>query len=168
MVRTSNYIKCNELKHVSLDSLYCRNADALDLLDYNLEAIIQTEAPLTYNILKERLREVFDIKKISQKALDIILSRLKRFNYNETSNLYDDVIWADDIHNLDFVRINYQRQIYDIPKEEMYILVSDFLKKGYNDEELYRAILNYFGYEVLTQKATEYLKFVVEYTKNKM
>lgn len=158
MINTKNYLFCNEMKKMSLDSLYSNDQETLEALKYNLEAIITTEAPLTMNTLKQRLREAFEIKKISQKALDIIEDQIKILGFPITDNLYDKVLWpTDGIFTPIFLRINSNRQIYDIPNQELILLARNLNKHG---EELYRAILSYFGYEVLTEKARNYLEYI--------
>lgn len=162
-IQTKKYYKCDDYKPLNLDMMYEGNATVLNNLDYDLEAIINTEAPLTYNTLKERLREAFGIAKISGKALEIIQTHLNRFGYEETDNLFDKVIWADrGVYQMDYVRIGYQRQIYDIPKEELKNVLIEYLNEGYRDEELYHKVLNFFGYQVLTAKALEYFDFVMK------
>ena len=47
----------------------------------------------------------------------------------------------------DYLRINSDRLIYDIPSAEFKNLVKEYDLEG---EELYRAILKYFNLEVLT------------------
>ena len=54
-IQTKKYIKCDDYKPLNLDLMYEGNKMVLDNLDYDLEAIINTEGPLTYNTLKERL-----------------------------------------------------------------------------------------------------------------
>lgn len=158
MINTKNYLFCNEMKKMSLDSLYSNDQETLEALKYNLEAIITTEAPLTMNTLKQRLREAFEIKKISQKALDIIEDQINILGFPITDNLYDKVLWPiDGIFTPIFLRINSNRQIYDIPNQELILLARSLNKHG---EELYRAILSYFGYEVLTEKARNYLEYI--------
>ena len=160
MIKTKVYQKATNLKKLSLDLMYDSDPTTLSNLDYNLEAIINTEAPITYNILKERLRECFNVSKISQKALDIIIPHLKKFNFEETNNLYDFVIWPDSgIDNIDYVRMGYTRQIYDIAREEIENVMKEY-DLQISKEELYHKVLNFFGYEVLTKKANEYLDFV--------
>ena len=100
------YIKCEDYIGLNLDMMYARDAKTLKNLDYDLESIINTEAPITYNILKERLRECFGIKKISGKALDVILDHLGRFGFVETDNLFDKTIWADGVKEINFIRFD--------------------------------------------------------------
>ena len=90
--KETKYLKCEDYIPLSLDLMYDGDSKTLSNLDYDLENIINTEAPLTYNTLKERLRECFGIKKISGKALDIILDHLKRLEYEESDNLFDKTI----------------------------------------------------------------------------
>lgn len=158
MLKTINYIKFKDFKPISLDGLYKGEAVVLSNLKYNIKMIIETEAPITVNILKARLREAFGVKKISQKALDIIIEIIKEFEVITTDNLYDVVLWPEGgVYDIDYLRINSALQIYDIAYQELLILVNHLNLSG---EELYRAILNYFGYEVLTEKARNYLEFV--------
>ena len=152
------YIRCNNLIKISLDDLYDGVNNSYNKLKENIKNIILTEAPLTINTLKARLREAFNVAKISQKALDIINEILDSLNIIRTNNLYDDVIWpSSGIFDIDGFRINSDRQIYDIPYQEMILLFLDYNLSG---EELYRAILSYFGLQVLTKKAFDYLAFV--------
>lgn len=158
-MKTINYKKANVV-HIDLKGLYEGNQNQIKLLDKNLINIINLEAPITFNLLKARLREAFDIGKISQKNLDIINDRINALCFVVTEEIYDQILWPQSgIFKVDYLRINYQRQIYDIPKPEMINLVKELNLSG---EELYRAILKYFGYEVLTKKALEYLKYIEE------
>ncbi|MBQ3253354.1 MAG: hypothetical protein IJA65_02270, partial [Acholeplasmatales bacterium] len=90
--------------------------------------------------------------------LDIIEEHINKLGFSKTENLYDIVLWPNTgVFTVSTLRINSNRQIYDIPYQEMKLLVNDLDLKG---EALYRAILEYFGYEVLTEKANNYLKYV--------
>ena len=152
-----NYKKAQLFK-MELNSLYEGSDYAYELLDKNLVSIVNTEAPVTLNTLKARLREAFNIGKISQKALDIIETRIKALGFNKTDNFYDIVLWpSNGVFEVDYLREGVYREIYDIPYQEMYNLVSTL---NYFGEELYREILKYFGLQVLTHKAEEYLKFI--------
>ena len=163
-MKTIPYKKAT-IKKVDLNDIYNGSSAALRKLDENIIEIIKVEAPITLNLLKARLREAFDLAKISQKALDIIEARIKNFGYKTTNNLYDIVIWpSTGEFKIDYLRISYPRLIYDIPYQELANLVKDINKHG---EELYREILKYFGYEVLTKKAKDYLVFVEKKTKQK-
>ena len=159
--KTKTYQKCDDYTHISLDFLYSSSEDALKILDYDLNAIIYKEAPITENILKERLREVFEVKKISGKALEIIKKEIKKLGFVETDNLFDITYWSQEgIFNQDFIRIGYQRQIYDVPLEEISLISRELKDKGIKGEAHHREILKFFGYEVLTEKARTYLEFV--------
>lgn len=158
MLKTTNYIKANNYKPINLDGLYKGDATVLNNLKENIKMIIELEAPLTLNTLKARLREAFGVKKISQKALDIITQIIDELKVTITDNLYDVVLWSQTKEvELSHLRINSDRQIYDIPHQELKLLV---INLGLYGEELYRAILSYFGYEVLTEKARNYLMYV--------
>lgn len=165
-IKTRNYLICTDLKKSTLEALYSGSDEAIDILDYNLSAIVNTEAPITLNTLKHRIRESFGVAKISQKALDIINERMNKLNFIRTNNLFDEVIWTEEgVFDVTYLRINYERQIYDIPYQELNILTNYLIDNGLSGELLYREILKYFGYEVLTKKAFEYLSFVEEMVK---
>ena len=152
-----NYNKA-KLYSMNLNSLYEGSDYAYELLDKNLLSIVTNEAPITMNTLKARLREAFNIGKISGKALEIIDSRIEALGFNKTDNFYDTVLWpSGGVFEVDYLREGVAREIYDIPYQEMYNLVKEL---NYRGEELYRKILEYFGGQVLTHKAEEYLKFI--------
>ena len=156
-MNTVSYNKA-KLYYMDLNSLYENNESAFELLDKNLLNIVNTEAPITMNTLKARLREAFNIGKISQKALDIIESRINALGFNKTNNFYDTVLWpSGGVFDVTYLREGVAREIYDIPYQEMYNLVKEL---NYRGEELYREILKYFGGQVLTHKALEYLIFI--------
>ena len=150
--------KITNLKKMDLKSLYDGSSLMYDLLDQNLINIIDTEAPITFNMVKKRLRDAFEIGKISENLLNIINDRINKLGFKSTDNFYDITYWPKEgIFNVDYLRVGYQRQIYDIPFEEMKNLVKELNLSG---EQLYRSILKEFGYEVLTQKALDYLQFI--------
>ena len=153
------YIRCNNLIKISLDDLYDGVNNSYNKLKENIKNIILTEAPLTINTLKARLREAFNVAKISQKALDIITDIIKDNKLVITDNLYDKVLWpASGEFKVDYLRDG-DRQIYDIPHQEMKNLIYDLDISG---EELYRAILAHFGGQVLSKKAETYLSYCEE------
>jgi len=157
-MKTINYERCNNLIHITLDNMYSGDPHTMACLDKNLTNIINTEAPLTLNTLKARLRESFDVKKISGKALDIIMDRVNKLGFNYFEDIYDIVLWPKNGEfKVDYFRINSDRLIYDIPFQEFVNLAKEYKLNG---EELYREILKYFNLEVLTQKARDYLAYI--------
>ena len=163
MLETVEYCKIENYLPISLEGIYKGDSLTLNNLEINIKNIIDTEAPLTLNTLKARLREAFGVKKISQKALDIIFPIIKKLEIFETDNLYDTVYWPmTKEFEIKALRVNSNRQIYDIPHQELKLLVKDLNTSG---EELYRGILAYFGYEVLTEKARIYLEFIEDICK---
>lgn len=158
---TKEYVLTTNLKHVSLEDLYNSSEVALSNLAYDIKLIVETEAPLTFNTLKERLRQCLNIGKISQKALDVIMPIFNHFNFKLTDNLLDKTIWpTSGIFDIEYIRMGYQRQIYDIPLEEIRNVVNYYNNLSTNDNELFHAVLTFFGYQVLTQKANTYLTWV--------
>ena len=163
MLETVKYIKINEYLPITLDGIYKNDIETLNNLEKNIKNIIEAEAPLTLNTLKARLREAFGVKKISQKALDIIFPIINKLGLYTTDNLYDVVYWpSSGVFNINVLRVESDRQIDDIPHQEMKLLVDDL---GCSGEELYRKILAFFGYEVLTEKARLYLEYIEKVAK---
>ena len=160
------YVRCNDLKFINLNGLYNEDFTSLKNLDYTILKVIEMEAPISLNMLKTRLREAMEIKKISQKALDIINERLDYYGIVRTSNLYEEILWPKEgIFEVNYLRVNGDRQIYDIAYQEMINLSKDFIELGLKEEELLRAMLAFFNLEVLTEKARTYLKFIIEKSK---
>ena len=160
-MKTINYIRAEKLIHITSDNLYNNPGAVMDALDKDISLIIDTEAPITLNTLKARMREVFDVAKISGKALDIIMDRISKLGFKYNEELYDLVLWPKTGEfKVDYLRTGSDRLIYDIPPVELKNLVKEL---NLNGEELYRAILKYFGLEVLTKKANDYLAYVEKY-----
>ncbi len=160
-MKTINYNQAVNLKHLTLDDLYNNFSSIEGYLSENIKNVIETEAPVTLNTLKARMREVFDVAKISGKALEFIMNEIRKSGYVLKDEIYDTVIWpSSGVFKVDYLRINSNRLIYDIPPVELKNLVNELNLSG---EELYRAILKYFGLEVLTKKAREYLEYVEKY-----
>ena len=155
---TKDYIKATNLIHITLDQIYNDLGSVITSIDKNLINIVNTEAPLTLNTLKARFRTIFDVAKISGKALDIIMERVNALGIIYEEELYDFVIWpSSGKFNVNYLRINSDRLIYDIPKDEFKNLVLSFDSEG---EELKREVLGYFGLIRLTEKANEYIDYV--------
>ena len=161
-MKNKQYVFAKLIK-MDLNSMYDGNQATMQALDNNLLSIINTEAPITMNLVKARLREAFGIGKISQKALDVIEEHIKKLGFKQTDNFYDKVLWPKEgVFEIDYLRSGYERQIYDVPYQEMNNLVKELNLSG---EDLYRKILAHFGFEVLTKKAEDYLKFIEKMCK---
>lgn len=158
-----NYVRCINLKYINLNGLYNQDYSSLKNLDEVILNVIEVESPVSLNTLKARLREAMNIKKISQKALDIINERLDHYGIIRTNNFYEEILWPKTGEfKIDYVRKNSELQIYDVAYQEMVNLAKDLNKNGLSGEELYRAILAFYNYEVLTEKALNFLKFIEE------
>ena len=161
-MKNKQYVFAKLIK-MDLNSMYDGNQATMQALDNNLLSIVNTEAPITMNLVKARLREAFGIGKISQKALDVIEEHIEKLGFKQTDNFYDKVLWPKEgVFEIDYLRSGYERQIYDIPYQEMNNLVKELNLSG---EDLYRKILAHFGFEVLTKKAEDYLKFIEKMCK---
>ena len=164
-MKTINYERAVNLKHITLDDLYNNFSAISNTLSNDIKIIVETEAPLTLNTLKARMREIFDVAKISGKALEFILDELNKGKYVMEDEIYDTIIWpSSGKFNIDYLRINSDRLIYDIPSAEIKNLVKEYDLEG---EELYRAILKYFNLEVLTQKARDFLTYIEKVSRGR-
>ena len=124
------YVRCNDLKFINLNGLYNEDYTSLKNLDYTILKVIEVEAPISMSMLKARLREAMEIKKISQKALDIINERLDYYCIKRTSNLYEEILWPKSGEfKIDYLRVNEDRQIYDIAYQELINLSKDFINE---------------------------------------
>ncbi|MCR5349822.1 MAG: hypothetical protein K6E20_02405 [Acholeplasmatales bacterium] len=157
-MKTQEYKRFTSLKHLTLDDIYNNLSAVVDILDFNIANVIEYEAPITLNTLKARMREAFDVAKISANALDVILDRVNKLGYYMEMECFDYVIWPKSgKFNVKYLRINSDRLIYDIPKDEFKNLVLSYDLEG---EELKREVLGYFGLIRLTEKASEYIDYV--------
>ena len=85
------------------------------------------------------------------------------YGIKRTSNLYEEILWpSSGVFEIDYIRINSGLQIYDIAYQELIVLTKDLMRNGLKGEELHRAVLTFYNYEVLTEKASEFLKFIEE------
>ena len=157
-MKTQDYKRFTSLKHLTLDDIYNNLNGVVDVLEFNIANVIECEAPLTLNTLKARMREAFDVAKISANALEIILDRVNKLGYYMEKECFDYVIWPKSgKFDVKYLRINSDRLIYDIPKDEFKNLVLSYNLEG---EELKREVLGYFGLIRLTEKANEYIDYV--------
>ena len=156
------YKRFKSLKHLTLDDIYNNLSSVVNILDFNIANVIECEAPVTLNTLKARMREVFDVAKISQNALDIIMDRINKLGYYYEEECFDIVLWPKSgKFKVNYLRINSDRLIYDIPKDELKNLILSYDLDG---EELQRKVLSYFGLIRLTEKAIEYINYVKNQT----
>lgn len=49
-----NYLTCDELKMSSLEALYKGSAEALKTLEYNINCLVQTEAPIALSLFNKK------------------------------------------------------------------------------------------------------------------
>ena len=116
------------------------------------------------DLLQNIRKKCIKVNRKKKKALDIIYDRIVKLGIICTDNLYDMVYWPKSgVFKVEALRINSDRQIYDVPNQELKLLVAELNMSG---EELYRKILEYFGYEVLTEKARVYLEYIESICKD--
>lgn len=158
-----NYLTCDELKMPSLEALYKGSAEALKTLEYNINCLVQTEAPIALSLFNKKIRETLGVKKISQNAFKIIVEMIEKLGFVIENNDFDPIIWPEvGPYEMKYFRENSKRTIYQIEKSELKLLINDLKEKSTDKNELYHNVLKYLGFEVLTKKASEYLDYVVE------
>lgn len=58
-----NYLTCDELKMSSLEALYKGSAEALKTLEYNINCLVQTEAPIALSLFNKKNKRNIRCKK---------------------------------------------------------------------------------------------------------
>ena len=156
-----NYLVCNELKMSSLEDLYSGSEEALNILEYNINCLVQTEAPIALSLFNKKIRETLGVKKISQNAFKIIEAVINKLDFVIEYNEFDPIIWPEvGSYQMRYFRENSGRTIYQIEKSELKLLIDSLYTENMDKKVLYHQVLNYLGYEVLTKKAEEYLNYV--------
>lgn len=92
--------------------------------NYKLRALIvevvNKEAPISFETLKDRVKENSNIKSMSDKAKERLIKILESLNLPTTKDQYQNVYWSRrGDKQVEIFRINSNRDIYDIPKEEI-------------------------------------------------
>ena len=141
--------------------------------DYNLglllRDILEQEAPLSFNILKDRVKEHSNIKVMSQKAQMRLQMMLKVLQYPKTLDQDGSEFYWDKTSNLTVTkyRAAFKRDLSDIAKEEIICAMNNVFEVQGNitGEDLYKFTLIALGFDnpTLTKANKERLAYVYNY-----
>lgn len=133
-----------------------------------LESLINTESPISFETIKTRVREYSNIQSMSSKAKMKLEAELRAFG-NVTKDQTQLVYWADNKREVSHFRPNTDRDLYDIPKEEIVCVMKQILKVQLemSEEDLFRCTLETleYGQAVLNKKNLDRLTYVYTWAK---
>ncbi len=132
-----------------------------------LQLIIQIEGPVSYETIKDRIREFSSLQNISQKAksrLDSALLHFRDFTDDQTQKFY----WPSSNRKVGTFRVG-NRDLYDIPREEIACCMKQIIdiQQSLEKEDLFKLTLSAFEYGsgVLNNKNLERLEYVYAWAK---
>ena len=128
--------------------------------------LIKQEYPISKNMLLEKIKENYQILRMTQKTLSIIMAQIRIASPVETND-YDSTIfyWPKDSN----LKVNNfrssTRDILDISKEELITLINSVIKiyKDIDKEELIRVIAELMNITIITSKVRRKLEYVINY-----
>ena len=130
-----------------------------------LKGLVNKEAPVTYSYIKESVRKMANLSKISPKFNVKLTNLLTQIGFYHT--MTPDTYWSDKELYMSYVSyreyVNFE--ITNIPYEELGNLFVDILgdlgKIQKND--LFKFVSVFYGYKSLSQKTTNYLEEATHY-----
>lgn len=142
--------------------------------NYKLRALIvevvNKEAPISFETLKDRVKENSNIKSMSDKAKERLIQTLESLNLPTTNDQYQNVYWSRiGDKQVESFRINSNRDIYDIPKEEIICAMKQIIsiQGALKPEDLYKETLKAlcYGQSVLNKRNIERLDYIYNLIK---
>lgn len=142
--------------------------------NYKLRALIvevvNKEAPISFETLKDRVKENSNIKSMSDKAKERLVQTLESLNLPTTKDQYQNVYWNRKVvKQVESFRINSNRDIYDIPKEEIICAMKQIIsiQGSLKPEDLYKETLKAlcYGQSVLNKRNIERLDYIYNLIK---
>ncbi len=142
--------------------------------NYKLRALIvevvNKEAPISFETLKDRVKENSNIKSMSDKAKECLVKTLESLNLPTTKDQYQNVYWSrTGDKQVESFRINSNRDIYDIPKEEIICAMKQIIsiQGSLKKEDLYKETLKAlcYGQSVLNKRNIERLDYIYNLIK---
>ena len=133
-----------------------------------IERIIEKESPVSYETLKDRVKEAANMTKMSSKAQSLLDRELSYyFTSYRTKDQNQYVYWAKHNSELTTFRVGGDRDIYSIPKEEITCAMKQvILVQGeLETEDLFRETLIalQYGTGVLNKKNRDRLIYVYKW-----
>ena len=134
-----------------------------------VEETINTESPVSFETIRNRIKEKSNIQNMSSKAKNRFTFLLKQFSANTTVDQTQEFYWKSSDRTINKIRIQSDRDLYDIPKEEILCAMHQVLKVqgDINKEDLFRCTLDAFDYgqSVLSKKNYDRLEYVYNWAK---
>jgi superfamily I DNA and/or RNA helicase len=128
--------------------------------------IIQTEQPISYNLIKERMKKVFSITQIKSRADSVLKRHLDRIPVKATRD-YNNVVfyWPDtnQDNHVDAFRSS-DRDLYDISREEILVLMNKIIKaqKNISRADLIKQTAETMKIKTLTERAKKKLDDAID------
>ncbi len=174
--------KEDKIEGIALNSTTYKKASGLGRVSYDndrgfsqglptmIQKIIDTEGPVAFETIKQRVKDYSNIKVFSAKAnqrLEYCIKPYPNVSFDQTQKFY----WPLKANQkLEVFRENSGLDIYDIPKEEIYCCMLQVAKMqgGVNREDLYKLTLQALKpkTQTLNQKAMERMDYVYNYGKD--
>ena len=140
-----------------------------------IHSVVNVESPVTFNTIKERVRENSNIQSMSSKAKSRLQYIVNTLGLKVTIDENQRVYWANGSDtNIQTFRINSERDLDDIPKEEIFSAMNQVIniQEELVVEDLYKLTLEALGYGqgVLSKKNYNRLEYVYNWalTNNKI
>ncbi len=130
-----------------------------------LRGIINKEAPVTYSYIKDSIRKMAKLSKISSKMNNNLTNLLAQIGFYHTMS--PDTYWKDKEQYSSYV--NYREvknfEITQIPYEELGNLFVDIVSdlRKVQKADLFKFVSVFYGYKLMTQKTTNYLEEATHY-----
>mgnify|MGYP002524096903 FL=1 len=127
-----------------------------------ISSILSIEAPISDELLKKRLRNIYKIGRISPQKYQIILSRLKEIGATPID--FDNITywWPSSLlsSSITSYRVGEDRSMVDIPYEELKVCIQDIvdLQGRLTIDDLCKEVLHLFGFEALTERSKKHIK----------
>ena len=162
-----DYKKVKSATYVNYDNDYGYDGRLRGLLS----DIITAESPVAFETIKARVRDYSNIQSMSSKARNRLEIALKSMGFAMTADHQQMVYWRPgSAMDIDKFRVNSDRDIYDIPKEEILCAMKQILavQVQLSNEDLFRCTLEAFGYgqAVLSKKNQDRLEYVYNWAKS--
>ena len=154
----------NKISYVKYNEFIARLNDDREVLMV-LKGLINKEAPVTFDYIKERIRKMSNISRISKKESDRLRYLIGECGFYHT--LSPDTYWINTDQYLSFknYRENKDIDICKVPYEELGNLFTDIIKdlKTIDKKDLFKFVTVFYGYKVMSQKTQNYLEDCLHY-----
>lgn len=160
------YKKAINLPKISYDNELGFDYDVINLIN----EVIEIEGPVSFETIKLRVKENSNIQNMSEKAKNRLKNLLNSYEMQKTYDQTQEFFWQRDSNKaINVFRTNSNRDIYDIPKEEILEAMLQIIEVqgSISVEDLFKATLNAFEYDssVLNKRNTNRLLYVYNWAK---